>query len=173
MISRFAAPSARLGQSGGHALGVRLERGVDREVEWREDAEGDDAGSATSSARHRILPDPLRQCCCRGVQAVDANRRGDFPNQSFDFLGFTFRARKALGRGGQPFACFLPAASPKALTSISRTVRRWALHHRSDKSLQDLLAVVMRLPTALALPVRSIRSFGTPVLAAQHNYAFE
>jgi hypothetical protein len=24
------------------------------------------------------------------------------------------------------------------LTSISRTVRRWALHHRSDKSLRDL-----------------------------------
>src|SRR6201993_804576 len=72
------------------------------------------------------------------VYCKDANRRGDFPNQSFDFLGFTFRARKALGRGRRAFACFLPAASPKALTSISRTVRRWALHHRSDKSLQDL-----------------------------------
>ena len=43
-----------------------------------------------------------------------------------------------MGRGRRPFACFLPAASPKALTSISRTVRRWALHHRSDKSLQNL-----------------------------------
>ena len=75
------------------------------------------------------------------VYCKDANRRGDFPNQSFDFLGFTFRARKALRRGRQPFACFLPAASPKALTSISRTVRRWALHHRSDKSLQDLAAM--------------------------------
>jgi hypothetical protein len=61
------------------------------------------------------------------VYCKDANRRDDFPNQSFDFLGFTFRARKALGRGRQSFACFLPAASPKALTSISRTVRRWAL----------------------------------------------
>lgn len=29
---------------------------------------------------------------------------------------------------------------PHPLTSISRTVRRWALHHRSDKSLQDLAA---------------------------------
>src|SRR5205809_6476040 len=28
--------------------------------------------------------------------------------------------------------------SNAALTSISRTVRRWALHHRSDKSLTDL-----------------------------------
>ena len=75
------------------------------------------------------------------VYCKDANRLGDFPNQSFDFLGFTFRARKALGRGRRAFACFLPAASPKALTSISRTVRRWALHHRSDKSLQDLAAM--------------------------------
>ena len=72
------------------------------------------------------------------VYCKDANRGGDFPNQSFDFLGFTFRARKALGRERRAFACFLPAASPKPLTSISRTVRCWALHHRSDKSLQDL-----------------------------------
>ena len=35
------------------------------------------------------------------VYCKDANRHGDFPNQSFDFLGFTFRARKALGSGGR------------------------------------------------------------------------
>ena len=72
------------------------------------------------------------------VYCQDANRRGDFPNQSFDFLWFKFRARKALGRGRRAFACFLPAASPKALTSISQTIRRWTLHHRSDKPLQEL-----------------------------------
>jgi RNA-directed DNA polymerase len=72
------------------------------------------------------------------VYCKDANRRGDFPNQSFDFLGFKFRARKALGRGRRAFACFLPAASPKALTFIGRTIRRWTLHHSSDKSLPNL-----------------------------------
>ena len=72
------------------------------------------------------------------VYCKDANRRGDFPNQSFAFLGFMFRARKALGRGRRAFACFLPAASPKALKAISRTIRRWTLHHHSDKSLQNL-----------------------------------
>jgi hypothetical protein len=72
------------------------------------------------------------------VYCKNANRRGDFPTQSFAFLGFMFRARKVLGRGGRPFACFLPATSPKALTSISRSIRRWALHHHSNKSLQDL-----------------------------------
>ncbi len=41
-------------------------------------------------------------------------------------------------QGNIPAHGFMPAASPKALTSISRTIRRWTLHHRSDKSLQDL-----------------------------------
>ena len=72
------------------------------------------------------------------VYCKDGSRRGAFPTQSFTFLGFMFRVRKALGRGGRPFASFLPAASPKALTSISRSIRRWALHHYSDKSLPDL-----------------------------------
>src|SRR5260221_4014321 len=36
---------------------------------------------------------------------------------------------------------FLPAASPKALTRISREIRHWALHQRSDKSLSDLAAM--------------------------------
>jgi RNA-directed DNA polymerase len=33
---------------------------------------------------------------------------------------------------------FQPAASPKALTHISREIRSWALHHRSDKSVNEL-----------------------------------
>ena len=36
---------------------------------------------------------------------------------------------------------FLPASSPKALTRISREIRHWVLHHRSDKSLSDLAAM--------------------------------
>jgi RNA-directed DNA polymerase len=67
----------------------------------------------------------------------DKNRRGDYPNCSFDFLGFCFRARKTMWKG-QPAHSFLPAASPSALKRISRTVRSWTLHHRNDRSLQDL-----------------------------------
>ena len=39
---------------------------------------------------------------------------------------------------GVPARGFMPAVSPKALTAISRKIRRWTLHQRSDKSLQDL-----------------------------------
>jgi group II intron reverse transcriptase/maturase len=72
------------------------------------------------------------------VYCKDAKRRGDFPNQSFDFLGFNFRARKTLWNGHIHTHSFLPAASPKALNNIGRTIRRWTLHHRSDKALQEL-----------------------------------
>ena len=74
------------------------------------------------------------------VYCKDANRRGDFPNQSFDFLGFTFRARKTLWQGGLSAHGFMPAVSSKALKTISRTIRRWTLHHHSDKSLENLAA---------------------------------
>jgi RNA-directed DNA polymerase len=75
------------------------------------------------------------------VYCKDVNRRGDYPNQSFDFLGFTFRARKTVWHGHLYAHGFRPAPSPKALKAISRTIRRWTLHHRSDKSLQDLAAI--------------------------------
>ncbi len=71
------------------------------------------------------------------VYCKDENRRGDFPDIWFDFLGFRFRARKSL-RKGRAVHNFLPAASPKALKRMSREVRRWALHRRSDKSLAEL-----------------------------------
>src|SRR4051812_32803675 len=72
------------------------------------------------------------------VYCKDTNRRGDYPVQSFDFLGYTFRPRKAAWRGGRYGTSFLPAASPDALKAIWQTIRRWAFHHRTDKSLADL-----------------------------------
>jgi len=78
------------------------------------------------------------------VYCKDAIRRGDFPVIAFDFLGFQFRARKTMWRKGERRIFthrFQPAASPKALQRISRRVRSWALHHRSDLSLTELAAM--------------------------------
>jgi hypothetical protein len=58
--------------------------------------------------------------------------------KTVQFLGFAFRARKTVWHGHLLAHGFRPAVSPKALKTISRTIRGWALHHRSDKSLQDL-----------------------------------
>ena len=82
-----------------------------------------------------LHPDKTKIVYCK-----DANRRADFPVISFDFLGFQFRARKTMWQGKAAHG-FLPAASPKALKRISREIRRWRLHMRSDKSLQDLVEI--------------------------------
>jgi group II intron reverse transcriptase/maturase len=77
------------------------------------------------------------------VYCKDVNRKGDFDVIRFDFLGFQFRARKTMWKTkrGRVFTpSFLPAASPKALTRIGREIRGWALHHRNDKSLEELAA---------------------------------
>ena len=44
------------------------------------------------------------------VYCKDANRRGEFQNQSFDFLGFSFRARKTMWQGSPRKASCQPSA---------------------------------------------------------------
>lgn len=72
------------------------------------------------------------------VHCKDDDRREDYPAQSFDFLGYTFRPRGSKNRYGKHFINFTPAISNKAGRTIRQTVRRWKLHRRSDKSLLDL-----------------------------------
>ncbi len=71
------------------------------------------------------------------VYCKDANRRGDYEHTSFDFLGYTFRTRKALGKRGY-FASFNPAISASAKKAKSRQVRAWHLNLRSSADLSSL-----------------------------------
>jgi RNA-directed DNA polymerase len=78
------------------------------------------------------------------VYCKDANRRREYPDIHFDFLGFEFRARKTMWmvKGERVFTNgFLPAVSPKARVRIGREIRSWALHQRNDKSLEELAAM--------------------------------
>jgi RNA-directed DNA polymerase len=72
------------------------------------------------------------------VYCKDDDRRGEYPNRKFDFLGYTFRPRLARRRKGRVGVSFSPAASDKALKAVRSEVRRWNLPQRSDKSLDDL-----------------------------------
>ena len=72
------------------------------------------------------------------VYCQDSNRKGSYPMEQFDFLGFTFRPRKARNRRGEYFVSFSPAISRKATKEIRQTMKRWGLQRRSDKSLEDL-----------------------------------
>jgi len=72
------------------------------------------------------------------VYCKDADRQGYYPNEKFDFLGYTFRSRKSKNRWGKHFINFTPAVSDKAKTKMRREMREWKLHLRSDKELIDL-----------------------------------
>lgn len=72
------------------------------------------------------------------VYCKDTNRHGMHDSVTFDFLGYTFRPRLAVWKGGLFGVSFLPAASNRALKRIRQTVRNWALQRRSEKSLVDL-----------------------------------
>jgi len=74
----------------------------------------------------------------RIVYCKDSNRREEYPSTSFDFLGFTFRPRKSKDRKGRYFVNFSPGISNKAGKEMRQKSRRWQLHLRSDKSLEDL-----------------------------------
>ena len=72
------------------------------------------------------------------VYCKDDDRRGSYPQERFDFLGYTFRPRRSKNRWGKYFVNFSPAASAEAMRDFRRELRRWHLHTRSDKSLEDL-----------------------------------
>jgi len=76
------------------------------------------------------------------VYCKDGNRTENYPVFSFDFLGYTFRPRKAHSKEGEMFLSFLPAISSKAAKAIRQRVRDWKLYLRPQTSLQEIAAWV-------------------------------
>jgi group II intron reverse transcriptase/maturase len=85
----------------------------------------------------RLHPDKTKVVYCK-----DGNRPLTYEHTSFNFLGFTFRARKAIDRNGERFTAFLPAISKEALKKISGEVRRWRLHRQVGRTLAELARVI-------------------------------
>jgi RNA-directed DNA polymerase len=68
----------------------------------------------------------------------DFRKRKNYPNETFDFLGYSFQPRRSKNRKGKFFINFSPAVSNKAAKAIRDTFRRWNLPNRSDKAIEDL-----------------------------------
>ena len=81
------------------------------------------------------------------VYCKDSNRRANHPVQQFDFLGYTFRPRKAMNRRGRLFVSFAPAVSTEAAKAMRLRIRRWKLHLRTDLALEDLAAWIRPVVT--------------------------
>ena len=74
----------------------------------------------------------------RIVYCKSSDRPGTYPNVSFTFLGYTFKPRRARGRGGRIFTGFNPGISDKAAKAIRQTVRSWRLPRQTTRQLTDL-----------------------------------
>jgi RNA-directed DNA polymerase len=74
----------------------------------------------------------------RIVYCKDSNRAGSHEHERFDFLGYTFRPRRARARSGEVFVSFCPAVSDDAVKRMAGTIKGWRLHLWSGKSLADL-----------------------------------
>ena len=84
-----------------------------------------------------LHPDKTRIVYCK-----DDRRGGSYAHESFDFLGYTFRGRKAKARTGETFVGFMPAVSATAAKAKRQQIRRWRLHLWTSKDLRDIAVFV-------------------------------
>jgi RNA-directed DNA polymerase len=101
----------------------------------KEDAEGllRELTERFGACKLELHPLKTRIVYCR-----DDDRRDNYPETSFEFLGYTFRPRRAKNKRGKYFVSFLPAISPRAEKALRQQIHDWRLHLKPDKSIEDL-----------------------------------
>jgi RNA-directed DNA polymerase len=72
------------------------------------------------------------------VYCKDSNRKGSHEHERFDFLGYTFRPRRARNGRGELFTSFTAAVSDDAAKAIRRTIRRWRIHLWTGSNLTEI-----------------------------------
>ena len=91
------------------------------------------------------------------VYCKDDDRPGQHEHIKFDFLGYTFRPRRAKNRWGKFFVSFLPAISTKAAKAIRKTIRDWRMAStRNNQRLEDLGALHQPGGAGLAELLRAV-----------------
>jgi RNA-directed DNA polymerase len=80
-----------------------------------------------------LHPDKTRIVYCK-----DDDRRENYPETKFDFLGYTFRPRRSKNKHGKHFINFTPAVSNKACKAMRQVIRQWRFHLKPDIELIDL-----------------------------------
>ncbi len=69
----------------------------------------------------------------------DSSRRKDYPITEFDFLGYTFRPRRALNRKRKSlFINFTPAVSNNAVKAMRQRTRKLNYRNRTELSLAEI-----------------------------------
>jgi RNA-directed DNA polymerase len=73
------------------------------------------------------------------VYCKDSNRKGNYTNVSFDFLGYTFKPRQAKNsKRNESFTNCLPAVSNKSLSSMREKMKKWETLKLSGSTLEEV-----------------------------------
>jgi len=81
-----------------------------------------------------LHPEKTRIVYCKD----DTTRKDEYPNTSFDFLGYTFRIRSCKNKNGRIFYNFTPAVSEQAKKAMKQKTRRMRLQTKSYLSIKEL-----------------------------------
>lgn len=72
------------------------------------------------------------------VYCKDSNRKGDYAEIQFDFLGYTFKPRAAKNKRGVYYTGFSPGISKKAQKRINQKMRNWKLQRWIGLDLKSI-----------------------------------
>lgn len=73
------------------------------------------------------------------VYCKDANRTGQYPRTSFDFLGYSFRGRYCRSTKSQSvFMNFVPAVSKSSIKAMRRQIRELKSRRRTNLSIDEI-----------------------------------
>lgn len=91
-------------------------------------------GKRFNECKLELHPDKTKIIYCK-----DGSRRGKYKETQFDFLGYTFRGRKAKNkRKNIIFINFSPAVSKKALKAMRAKVRQSNIRNSTNLELKDI-----------------------------------
>jgi len=98
----------------------------------------------------KALEERLKQCGLemhplktKLVYCRDSNRPNEYPNVSFDFLGYTFKPREAQNSNRkETFTNWLPAVSTKAMKSMNEKMHEWEVLRKTGNTIQEIAAKI-------------------------------
>jgi RNA-directed DNA polymerase len=76
------------------------------------------------------------------VYCKDANRQGNYKNEKFDFLGYTFRPRTSRNCYGKLFVNFTPAISEKAKQKLRDKTKSWFKEVKPNGSFKEFIKII-------------------------------
>jgi RNA-directed DNA polymerase len=102
-------------------------------TKWRAELILSSLRDRLKECRLELHPEKTKIIYCK-----NSNRKANHEWIAFDFLGFTFRPRKAMAKNRRIFTGFTPAISQKSLKRISKTIRSWKLQRWSGQSIDSI-----------------------------------